>query len=57
MELEFVLIADAVENVNGKLYLLGGGWYQFTSHSFPPLRASRSPSASRTTNTTLDSTG
>ncbi len=35
MEIEFVLIADAVENVNGKLYVMGGGWTLFRSPSFP----------------------
>jgi hypothetical protein len=35
MEIEFVLIADAVENVNGKLYVMGGGWTVFRSASFP----------------------
>jgi hypothetical protein len=35
MEIEFVLIADAVENVNGKLYVMGGGWAVFRSASFP----------------------
>jgi hypothetical protein len=35
MEIEFILIADAVENVNGKLYVMGGGWSIFRSSSFP----------------------
>jgi hypothetical protein len=37
MELEFVLLADAVENVNGKLYVLGGGWREFRSPRFPTM--------------------
>lgn len=37
MKLEFVLLADAVENVNGKLYVMGGGWRQFNSASFPAV--------------------
>jgi hypothetical protein len=37
MQLEFVLLADAVENVNGKLYVMGGGWTHFKAPSFPAL--------------------
>jgi uncharacterized protein DUF6941 len=37
MQLEYVLLADAVENVNGKLYVMGGGWTQFKASSFPAL--------------------
>ncbi|MFQ5879555.1 MAG: hypothetical protein ACE5IZ_05230 [Dehalococcoidia bacterium] len=35
MEIEFLIIADAVEATNGKLYVLGGGWNQWKSPSFP----------------------
>jgi hypothetical protein len=37
MRLEFLLLADAVENVNGKLYIMGGGWTQFKTANFPAL--------------------
>jgi hypothetical protein len=37
MEIEFVLLADAVDYVNGKLYVLGGGWRQFKSPNFPAV--------------------
>ncbi len=33
--LEFLLIGDSVENANGKLYGMGGGWMQFNSNQFP----------------------
>jgi uncharacterized protein DUF6941 len=35
MEIEFLVIADAVENVNGKLYMMGGGWNQYRSPAYP----------------------
>lgn len=35
MEIEFLHIADAVESVNGKLYMLGGCWNQHRSATFP----------------------
>ncbi len=35
MEIEFLHIADAVDAVNGKLYMLGGCWNQHRSRSFP----------------------
>ncbi|MBI2862493.1 MAG: hypothetical protein HYX89_06715 [Chloroflexi bacterium] len=35
MDIDFVIIADAVEAVNGKLYMLGGGWNQWKSRSYP----------------------
>jgi len=35
MEIEFLVIADAVETVNGKLYMLGGGWNQYRSPTYP----------------------
>ncbi len=39
MEIEFLIIADAVEVVNGKLYMLGGAWSQHRAGSFPsPIR-------------------
>ncbi len=36
-EIEFLLLADAVENVNGKLYVMGGGWDRFGSPNFPTI--------------------
>ena len=39
MEIEFLIIADAVEAVNGKLYMMGGAWDRWTSRSYPsPMR-------------------
>lgn len=39
MEIEFLIIADAVEAANGKLYMIGGGWDRWTSHTYPsPIR-------------------
>jgi hypothetical protein len=39
MEIEFLIIADAVEAANGKLYMIGGAWDRWTSHSYPsPMR-------------------
>src|SRR2546425_276377 len=39
MEIDFLIVADAVEAVNGKLYMLGGGWNQVTLSQFPaPVR-------------------
>jgi hypothetical protein len=35
MELDFMLVADRAEAVNGKLYLLGGGWDRITLAQFP----------------------
>jgi hypothetical protein len=35
MELDFLLVADRAEAVNGKLYLLGGGWDRITLPQFP----------------------
>jgi hypothetical protein len=35
MQIEFLLIADAVEAVNGKLYMLGGGWDQWRQPVYP----------------------
>lgn len=35
MEIEFLILADAVEAVNNKLYMLGGGWDQLTVGQFP----------------------
>lgn len=35
MDIEFLIIADAVEAVNGKLYMIGGGWDRWTSRTFP----------------------
>jgi hypothetical protein len=36
-EIEFLLLADAVENVNGKLYVMGGGWDRFGSSNYPTI--------------------
>ncbi len=35
MKIEFLLIADAVEAVNGKLYVMGGCWDRHTTASYP----------------------
>jgi hypothetical protein len=36
-EIEFLLLADAAENANGKLYVMGGGWDRFGSQNFPTV--------------------
>jgi hypothetical protein len=39
MEIEFLIIADAVEAVNGKLYMMGGAWDRWASRTYPsPIR-------------------
>jgi hypothetical protein len=35
VDLDFLLVADRAEAVNGKLYLLGGGWDRITLSQFP----------------------
>jgi hypothetical protein len=35
MEVEFLILADAVQAVNGKLYMLGGGWTTFHAAKIP----------------------
>ncbi|HXM54573.1 MAG TPA: hypothetical protein VOB72_04225 [Candidatus Dormibacteraeota bacterium] len=35
MDLDFLLIADRAEAVNGKLYVMGGGWDRITLPKFP----------------------
>src|SRR5215831_5594051 len=35
MDLDFLLVADRAEAVNGKLYVLGGGWDRITLPQFP----------------------
>ncbi len=35
MDIEFLILADSVQAVQGKLYMLGGGWDQWTSPSYP----------------------
>jgi hypothetical protein len=35
MEIEFMIIADSAEAINGKLYMLGGGWDQHRSSAYP----------------------
>jgi hypothetical protein len=37
LDLEFILIADAVEYVGSKLYVMGGGWNEFRSASYPAV--------------------
>lgn len=37
MRIDFLLVADAAEVVNGKLYMLGGGWDLFHSPVFPTV--------------------
>jgi hypothetical protein len=35
MEVEFLILADAVQAVNGKLYMLGGGWTTLHAAAIP----------------------
>jgi hypothetical protein len=35
VQLDFLLVADRAEAVNGKLYLMGGGWDRITLQQFP----------------------
>ncbi len=35
MEIEFLILADYVEAVNNKLYLMGGAWNQVSAPSYP----------------------
>ncbi len=35
MNIDFVLIADAVDSVNNKLFVMGGCWETVTASSFP----------------------
>ena len=35
MEIEFLILADYVEALNSKLYMMGGAWNQVTATSFP----------------------
>jgi len=35
MDIEFLIIADAVEAANGKLYMIGGAWDRWTSRTYP----------------------
>jgi hypothetical protein len=37
LELEFLLIGEAADSANGKLYMLGGGWTQIQSPVFPTI--------------------
>jgi hypothetical protein len=37
LELEFVLVGEAADNPNGKLYVMGGGWNQIRSAIFPTI--------------------
>lgn len=34
IEIEFLLLADRAEGINGKLYLMGGGWDRLTVNNF-----------------------
>jgi hypothetical protein len=39
MEIEFLIIADAVDVVKGKLYMMGGAWDRWASRTYPsPMR-------------------
>ncbi len=40
MEIEWLILADAAEIVNGKLYMMGGGWNRITANSELPLTKS-----------------
>ena len=35
MEVEFLILADSVQAVNGKLYMLGGGWTTLHASTIP----------------------
>ena len=35
MEVDFVILADGAEAVNGKVYILGGGWSAIQAPTFP----------------------
>src|SRR5437660_12501419 len=35
MRVEFVMVADAAQVVDGKLYVLGGAWNQYRCTAFP----------------------
>jgi hypothetical protein len=37
LELEFLIVGEAAEAVNGKLYMMGGGWNQIQSAAFPTI--------------------
>jgi len=37
LELEYLIVGEAVDNANGKLYVLGGGWSQIQSPVFPTI--------------------
>jgi hypothetical protein len=37
LELEFLLVGEAADNANGKLYVIGGGWSQIRSPVFPTI--------------------
>jgi uncharacterized protein DUF6941 len=37
LELEFLLVGEAADNANGKLYVIGGGWNQIQSPVFPTI--------------------
>lgn len=37
MDVEWVILADAAEVVNNKLYVLGGGWQHLTINAPPPV--------------------
>ena len=37
LKVEWVMLADAVDIVNGKLYVLGGGWESVTAEELPLL--------------------
>ena len=37
MEVEFLILADAVQAVNGKLYMLGGGWTTLHAPEIPTM--------------------
>lgn len=37
LELEFLLVGEAADNANGKLYVMGGGWSQIGSPVFPTI--------------------
>lgn len=37
MDVEWIILADAAEVVNNKLYVIGGGWQHLTINASPPV--------------------
>jgi hypothetical protein len=51
MKVEYVVLADAAQAVNGKLYILGGGWSVYRCATFPsPIQIAIAMSVTFTAN-------